>query len=249
MNRSLRPAGFPWLFALGGLFLTGCQDGPLYALKTVNPYFTMKEWKADEDLGVTDHVRRQQLADLARTIGSMDAPKQTFWTDHLRGLIADDPNAEMRRLATLAAAGLSDRATALSLVERSLDDSVAKVRVEACQAVAAIGGDEALTLLTRAVNSESDLDVRQAAIAGLGRLGTPAATATLRRTLDDADPATTQLAIASLRRCVGRDLGDDPATWIAALDRGSTNAPTNVAAGDATFRTASSDAETNVINR
>jgi len=40
----------------------------------------------------------------------------------------------------------------------------------------------------------------------------------LRLALADRNPATQNLAIASLRGATGKDYGDDPDTWIAALD-------------------------------
>ncbi len=92
--------------------MSGCQDGPLYALKAANPYYSMREWKHDEAIGVTDHERRRQLALLADTIDDLPADKQTFWAGHLEKMIENDESPEMRRLAIRAAGRLKGQACA-----------------------------------------------------------------------------------------------------------------------------------------
>ena len=120
--------------------ICGCKDGPLYALKTVNPYFTMKQWKDDEALGVTDHERFQQLTKLSEQIGTMSAERQTFWAGHLKRIMENDPSPEMRRLAVVAAGKLKDQ-SAIELIEMGLDDDSLKVRLFACEALGQRPGD------------------------------------------------------------------------------------------------------------
>ena len=82
--------GIVCLLGLASCMLSGCQDGPLYALKAANPYYVMGEWKRDEAIGVTDHERRKQLTILADTIDQLPAEKQRFWAGHLEKMIEND---------------------------------------------------------------------------------------------------------------------------------------------------------------
>lgn len=196
----------------------GCHDGPLYGLKTINPYYSLKKWRDDEAIGVTDHTRRLQLEQLATSIDSMSAEKQAMWSSHLEQIFKHDPNAEMRRLTMVAAGRLSDSGRALEIIDMGLGDSVAKVRMEACRALGRRDGEDAARMLVAALSTDTDLDVRQSAITALAGHPGSIATSSLRRVLDNQNPATRLLAIGSLREITGRDLGDDPAEWIVMLD-------------------------------
>ena len=200
------------------LFCTsGCHDGPLYALKVANPYYSMNEWKKDEELGVTDHERRKQLTTLSETIGSMPANKQQFWSGHLNKLIENDNSPEMRRLAVRAAGNLRD-ASAASLVEKGLDDDSVKVRMEACKSLGRQPGDDSAQALASVIGTESSEDVRHAALTALSGHKNPIAVKALRLALEDRNPATRDLAVQSLRGATGKNYGEDPQSWIAALD-------------------------------
>jgi len=218
-RRPSRPTG---RFVIGlvvtlSLTTVGCHDGPLYALKVANPYFSMNEWKKDDALGVTDHERRKQLVVLADTIESMPAEKQQFWSAQLDKMIGSDSSAEMRRLAVQAAGNLSV-GSAVPLIEKGLDDGSIKVRMEACKALARRGDEDSARMLVSAYGSETSEDVRHAALTALASHEHPLALNTLKTALADRNPATRHLAVQSLRDVTGKDYGDDPKVWIAALD-------------------------------
>ena len=212
--RNLRPLLL--CVALGTLALSGCHDGPLYALKTVNPYFTMKEWREDDQLGVTDHERRNELIALTKKIGSMPANRQLFWAGHLSQLYEKDPSSEMRRLA-INAAGKLRHGPAIALIEKGLKDDNLKVRMEACRALSRRGEPRAIQLLAATAGSETDQDVKNAAIAALGSHKGQIAMNSLRLALDDRNPATRDLAMQSLRHVTGKDFGNRPAEWLKAI--------------------------------
>jgi hypothetical protein len=197
--------------------LCGCQDGPLYALKTANPYFTMKEWRDDERLGVSDHERREQLAELADSIHRLPADRQGFWASQLDAMIENDVSPEMRRLAVYASRNL-DAALAMPLISKGLDDRSQKVRMEACRVLGVQGSEQAARMLAGTVGSETDQDVRNAAIEALANHQNSVAIDSLRMALTDRNPATRSLAVQSLRGATGKDYGEDPDVWIAALD-------------------------------
>jgi len=206
--------------ALGVCGFCGCKDGPLYAMKTVNPYFAMREWRADEAFGVTDHERRKQLHLLSQQIGGMSPDQQDFWAGHLKQIMENDPSPEMRRLAVVAAGKLRDE-SALSIVEKGLDDESLKVRLYACKALGGRREEQSARLLAKTAGSESDEDVRRAALAALANHKSPLAVDALRLALADRNPATRDLVMQSLRNVTGKNYGNDPQQWIAALDQRS----------------------------
>lgn len=218
------PAGrsaWTWLLVptvcLAGGLITGCHDGPLYALKHTNPYFTMRQWKADEQIGVTDHRRREELMSLAESIPNLPPDRQRYWSSHLTEIFNNDESAEMRRLAVLAA-GKSSDAAMMGLIEKGLDDENLKVRMESCRALGNRQDEQAARLLAATVGKSQDKDVRHAAIAALARHQGPIAADSLKLALKDRNPATQALVIGSLRQSTGKDYGSDPETWIAALE-------------------------------
>ena len=198
------------------LGMLGCQDGPLYAMKHANPYFT-RQWSRDEEIGVTDHTRREVLISLAETIDSLPAERQAFWSQHLDQIFQNDGSAEMRRLAVLAA-GKSVDPGGISIIESGLDDENIKVRMEACRALGNRSEDQSASLLAATLGKTQNKDVRHAAIAALAKHPGEIANNALKLALQDYDPATQDLAIASLRESTGQDYGADPGVWIAALN-------------------------------
>ncbi len=208
-----------WRFgiALVVCTLSGCQDGPMYALKTVNPYYVMSEWRADEKLGVSDHERRKQLAQLADTIHRLPSERQDFWAGQLTAMIENDESPEMRRLAVRAARKLSAE-TAIPIIEKGLDDGSMKVRMEACRVLGDRTGEEPVRLLAATFGTETNEDVKRAAIEALGNHESQTAIDSLRLALSDRNPATRSLAVESLREATGKNYGQDPEVWIAALD-------------------------------
>lgn len=196
---------------------TGCKDGPMYALKTINPYFTMRQWARDEEIGVTDHQRRQELLSLVKTMPNLPPERQQFWSKHLEQIFDHDESAEMRRLALVAAGKSSDPAM-LKLLEKGLEDDVIKVRMESCRALGYRREDQATRLLAETIGKSQNQDVRHAAIAALAEHPSQVAIDSLKLALEDRDPATQSLVIGALRQNTGKDFGDDPQIWIAGLD-------------------------------
>lgn len=205
------------IIALFAIVTSGCHDGPLYGLKQINPYYTMREWKRDREIGVTDHERRAELQSLASKIGRMNSKDQQFWAEHLGGIIENDPSPEMRRLSVLAASRLKTP-NALDLIERGLDDESLKVQMEACRSLGKRSEPEAAQLLASTLGTTAEQDIRNSAIAALGNHKGNIPVDSLRLVLEDTDPATTYLAMNSLRGVIGKDYGNDPKQWIAAID-------------------------------
>lgn len=189
----------------------------MYALKAANPYYVIREWREDEKLGVSDHERRKQLAKLGDTMSSLPPQRQSFWATHLAAILKNDTSPEMRRLAVRAATGISGEES-MEIIEQGLDDGSTKVRMEACRALGKRQDEEAARLLASTYGTETNQDVKHAAIAALANHRTPMAVDSLRLALEDRNPAARTLAVESLRTATGKNYGDDPEVWIAALD-------------------------------
>lgn len=210
----------PLIFVAAGFtVLPGCHDGPMYALKRVNPYYVM-QWNQDRELGVTDHERREQLMKLSNQIGSFPVERQRYWAEHLTRIMKDDPSAEMRRLVVVAASRLKTN-DAMPLLEKGLADTNLKVRMAACEGLGRRSEPSAAKLLAATYGMETDQDVRNAAIEAMGKHKGEIPIDTLRMALKEQDPATAHLAMASLRGVTGKDLGSTPQEWIAALEQQS----------------------------
>ena len=218
------------------IVLTGCHDGPLYALKHANPYYAMKEWKTDEALGATDHERRNQLIKLSKQIGDMPTDQQAMWSSHLRRIFDTDPSSEMRRLA-ISAAGNLKTAAAIPIIQKGLDDENTKVRMEACRALGKRREANAVQLLAATAGKASDQDVKHAALTAIGKHKGRIPVDSLRLALNDRDPATQNLAINALRSVTGKNFGDSPDAWIKALGPGMAPAGAPPQLGDVQIAT------------
>ena len=216
------------MVACTAMSFSGCHDGPLYALKAVNPYFVMKEWREDQAYGVTDHERREQLAQLADSIDSLPPTRQQYWSKHLQQILENDQSAEMRRLAVLASGNLTST-DAISLVEKGLDDDSVKVRMEACRALGKIDSTDSSRLLASMVGKESNQDVRHSAISALAKHNSQVSIDSLKLALADRNPATRDLTVKALRGVTGKEIGNDPEAWIAALEKSTSESSTNAA--------------------
>ena len=196
----------------------GCHDGPLYNLKHVKSLLRDEGVEERSKTWVTDFERRKELIALGKKIDSMSPKDQSFWAGHLEGIINTDPSAEMRQLAVLAVSR-ANVPNALDLIEKGLDDQSLKVRMTSCKVLGRRNEPRAAQMLASTVGTTTDLDVKNSAIAALGKHKGAVPIDSLRIVLEEQDPATVDLAIASLRGVTGKDLGSDPQRWIAALDQ------------------------------
>ncbi len=194
----------------------GCHDGPLYGLKVINPYYSLKQWKEDEKYGVTDKQRMTELGKLVDSMPNLPKDRQTYWMGHLRQIMEHDESAEMRRLAVMAAGQLKD-GSGDDIVRDGLKDESTKVRTACCETLGRRTDGEAALLLADTAGSSTDQDVRHAAFAALGNHRGDIATDALKLALNDRNPATQDVAMKSLRTTTGKNYGNDPDVWIAAL--------------------------------
>lgn len=198
---------------IGCLFLlSGCVDGPLYALKRVNPYYTA-QWKKDREHGPTYDDRYDELIFVKSRLPAMDPAEQAEWSTRLASIVQNDVSAEMRSQAVGAIAGLKTPEATKALNAASSDD-VEKVRLAACRAWKLHGGQEAADMLSSiAIRKDETTSVRQAAIASLAALPDANAQSTLARLIDDDSPAIQYQVAQSLGEITGQEYGGDIGAW------------------------------------
>ncbi len=204
------------LLAILGL-ATGCHDGPLYALKAMNPYF-QNQWAADEKFGQTQTKKREALAQLADAMPSLSAAEQVAWEDELREILTTDQSPQNRFLACRSAAGIEGD-IGVDLLSVALKDETPKVRICACQELSKRVEPRATELLAETAGSDVSTDVRIAALHALRKHNGPQVASALRGALQSSDPAFRAVAMNSLKEVTGTDQGADPSAWLAYLDK------------------------------
>lgn len=192
--------------------LSGCMDGPFYAVKRMNPYF-QSEWRKDRELGPTFEDRIDELRLLDQQIASMPPEEQQAWATRLEKVINEDPSPEVRARAVRAIAKVPSEAAERALNVASTDE-VEKVRMSACKAWSELSGTSAARdmLLSLATNDESN-SVRQCAIESLATFNDAEVMRSMSTLLEDQSPAVQYQVAQSLERMTGEKLGGDIDGW------------------------------------
>ena len=189
--------------------------------------FVTKPFKpksAEELLHVkTPEIRRKELRALAKTAGRKTAAEQEQLARELAVEIRSESDPLMRR-QILRAAAACQTPLAFAVVVGGTNDGDLEVRRVACQCLGQRGGAEAVQELTRVANSDTDPDVRIAAIRAFGQTRDSKAMPVLAEALVDINPAVQHRARESLRSVSGRDYGDNVEAWREYAQTGKTTA-------------------------
>src|SRR5262245_17904110 len=173
----------PLLLGLVG----GCQDGPIPENRLLNPW-ARKQWEEDESFGPTYYKRRDELAAIRAKASRLSDSERDRLAQEIVDVYGLEPSPAMRSelVRTLAylPSGTAQTALAAALVDDDPD-----VRIDACQALTLVKGEESLPLLAKTAQSDEQLDVRIAAVRGLGSYRDEAARQALGTALEDSDPA------------------------------------------------------------
>jgi HEAT repeat protein len=142
--------------------------------------------------------------------------------------LADDFQRESDpwvRRETLRALAHFPQPSAGAVLVAALGDNDVETRRTACQALGVRGDDIAVRELARVVSSETNQDVRIAAVKALGASGNKQSLVPLSEVMLDADPALQAQAQESLVAVSGRDYGSDVEAWRQFAQSGKTDAP------------------------
>jgi HEAT repeats len=191
--------------------VSGCMDGPFYAMKQMNPYFR-KQWQEDQQLGPTYTQRIEELELLESRLSSYAPEDQLRWSMQLEQLIQSDPSPEFRTRAVQAIATIQNDTVTRALNRASADD-IEKVRMATAKSWAQQKTAPARDMLLSMATSDESNSVRAAAIRSLGNFEDPEVRQSLAGLIDDRSPAIQYEVAQSLAKLTGRNYGGDFASW------------------------------------
>ncbi len=142
------------------------MDGPLFALKKMNPLYR-REWAKDTAMGPTYYERIEELRLLSKQLPSMPSSEQEQWLVHLDAILKHDPSPEMRREAVLALGSVKS-SQAVATLQAASNDSSEKVRMAVCQSIAKQAPDDAYPILQKLLKDEDEDGVQKEAVRALG---------------------------------------------------------------------------------
>ena len=190
---------------------TGCAAGPVPETASLNPY-VRQEWKKDEEHGPTYYKRLADYQDLQRTAATLSPAEQERVAFQMAELLAQEPNALLRRQVVITLGRLTTPAVQAPL-RQALGDANEDIRIAACQALSKQATAESAALLGEVVRNDESLDVRLAATQELGKYSGPQVVESLAVALNDSNPALQYIAVQSLQSATGHKYGNSVAGW------------------------------------
>lgn len=183
-----------------------------------------------EKYGMTAKQRIADLEKRAKEAAQGDEERRAAFSQELAQSIVSEHDPRVRA-SIVEIASKFDVSVASAVCQGALQDPDARVRLAACDAWAAKGGDRAVELISIRCREETDVDVRLRAIRALGKLKQKSSIPVLAQSLEDPDPAIQYRAVAALKEVSGRDLGDDVNAWRqwAAADEATRDASWSIA--------------------
>lgn len=189
----------------------GCSDGPLFALKKMNPYYR-REWARDSAMGPTYYDRIAELRQLRSQIAAMPPQEQERWLELIAAIVQKDPSVEMRREAVLAA-GEVRQPLAVEILQAASEDESNKVRMAVCIAAQKHAESDAMPMLQKLLRDEDTHGVKPQAVLALGKFDSPQSRTILAEVLQERSPSLQLAATQALTEATGQPYGGDVAKW------------------------------------
>ena len=213
-------------------FICGCA---MNSFSMPAPFWGQNSAENSYDAGLNE--RLDSLKEVQRTVEKMSPEEQERIAQSLvRSYAGKQPQAV--KITMTKTFGFINTPTAIKGLEMALQDANPEIRIEAVKALGRLRSPAALQALVATQNSDTNLDVRLAVTEELGGFKSNQAVVALGQSLEDADPAMQFLAMQSLRRVTGENLGSDVREWQQYVNRLPTslsngtpesNSPENVA--------------------
>jgi len=213
---SLAPLAICCLIAV-----SGCADSARSFNKFVSRPFKKTP---EEELGIkTPQDRVDELRQLAKSAEKQSQAVQERVVAELAEEYRLESDAWVRREILRALANYPQNQAGAVLVD-ALGDAEVETRRVACAGLGTRGDAIAVQQLARVVGSETNVDVRLAAVEALGRTGDHSAVKPLVDVLTDPDPAMQWQTQQALAAASGRDYGNDVEAWREYAQTGKTDA-------------------------
>jgi hypothetical protein len=207
----------------GSITISGCADGPIPELRSLNPWLT-KDWKEDEKYTATYHRKVADLADLRGKASSLPPAEQQRYSADLAVELQREKAVPMR-VALVKTLSTFPTPQARAAIQLAATDQDSYVRREVCVALAKTPDAEALQTIGDVLAKDADADVRVAAAKALGTFKDPQAAQALAVAIDDNNPALQQASMDSLRAVTGKDYGYSASAWREYMQGGSPTPP------------------------
>lgn len=190
---------------------TGCAEGPLWKVGGYFPWVQAK-WAAEEQIAETVHAKKKRLRDLAKRARTMSEAEKEQTVAQLVPYIQNEKIIQLR-VDALYALGEVNSQSAENLIMQGLKDPEAEVRMAAVNALAMRRTQTAGTELIRMIRSDTDKDVRAAAIRALASYPGDATVDALAQVLNEPEPALQYVAMQSLDAVTGSNIGINITEW------------------------------------
>jgi hypothetical protein len=189
-------------------------------------------WPAGRDKTsvITPAMRMASIREFGPRGRDADAAEQNRISEQLAQQIRTEPDPIVRK-AIQETIGEFQTPLANAVVLAGLNDDDRDVRVTCCRLLGQRGDQAAIAPLSKLVATDSDLDVRLAAVDALGEMKTTASVPGLAAALKDRDPALQFAGVESMKKVTGEELGNDVDAWrqFAARTMGSSQPNTAIA--------------------
>ncbi len=161
---------------------------------------------------ITPRMRMATVSEIGARASKADSAEQQQICENLARQIQTEPDPLVRQEIQNTVAEFSAPLAEKMLIAGLSDEDV-DVRLTCCFRLGERASVTTIGPLQQAVQSDSELDVRLAAIDALANIPGQATVPALGAALDDRDPAIQYAAVQALKSASGKDLGNDVAAW------------------------------------
>jgi hypothetical protein len=204
--------------------LSGCLDGPVAEMKSLNPW-ARQQWEEDEREVITYHRKVADLAVLRSQAANLPEDRREAVAAQLAARLREEKSAALR-IQLVHTLGAFSASSAHEAVLGSLTDPDPSVRIAACKAAGRYPDQSGFEAVSQALSKDENIDVRIAAAHELGKFKEFQAPQALRPALDDRDPALALAAMRSLESLTGRsEFRQSSPAWREFLDGGNPTPP------------------------
>lgn len=161
---------------------------------------------------ITPDMRAASIREMGARADEATSAEQVAMCDELAKQIRTEPDPLVRRAIQETIAEMHAPLAPQVLVA-GLNDDDRDVRTVCCRLLGQRKDEEAIKPLSRVVVADSEVEVRMAAIAALGKFKSPAAIQGITPAIKDRDPAMQYAGVEAMKAASGQDLGNDVDAW------------------------------------
>lgn len=189
----------------------GCAEGPLWRTGRYAPWIR-KRWQEENQIALSLDAKRDAIRDLGQAAARTNQSDSEQAVGRLAEILRED-DLPLARIEAAMALGRSQHPRSVAALSEGIVDGNPEVRVAVCTALAKSEQVDAIEVLARALNSDTDRNVQLAAARGLGEFEDMRAVQALVSASDQRSPALQVRIVESLQSASGEDFGNDMDRW------------------------------------